>query len=199
METRYLENVRLLVVEDNQFMRSILRTVLKAFGARQIDEATDGEEALKAIKVHPPDIIIVDWEMKPMNGLDLVKRVRTDRGSINPYVPIIMVSGYSEMHRITAARDVGVNEYLVKPISATMLFNRLQRVINKPRPFIRSADYFGPERRRRTVAYQGDERRNQEAEVDWGLGDEAKDIGERREGDKEARKEEPAEERKEGA
>ena len=127
--------------------------------AYQVREASDGEDALQIIQTFMPDIIILDWEMKPMDGLEFTRKVRLSKGSPNVFTPIIMVSGHSERGRIVAARDAGVNEFVVKPISAKSLFDRIQAVIERPRPFVRLKNYFGPDRRRKTVDRGGEERR----------------------------------------
>ena len=159
MSETYLANVNFLIVEDNPFMRSIIRSVLRALGALSIKEASDGSAALQIMKVSVPDIIIVDWEMHPIDGLEFVKLVRRSKDSPDPFVSIIMLSGHSEHNRVMEARDAGVNEFVVKPISAGALFKRIQQVIEAPRPFVKSKTYLGPDRRRREFPYQGSERR----------------------------------------
>ena len=159
MSKSYLENVNFLVVEDNPFMRSIIKSVLRVLGAHSIKEATDGASALQMMNLAAPDIILVDWEMQPVDGLEFVKMVRRADDSPNPFAAIIMLSGHSEHTRVMAARDAGVNEFLVKPISAESLFKRIQQVIESPRPFVRSKTYFGPDRRRHAIPHPGKERR----------------------------------------
>lgn len=159
MEDKYFKDVKFLIVDDNAFMRTIIRRVLSALHAEQVREASDGEDALKIMRTFVPDIIILDWEMKPMDGLEFTRKVRLSRESPNVFTPIIMVSGHSEPGRIVTARDTGVNEFVVKPISAKSLFDRIQAVIERPRPFVRLKSYFGPDRRRKTVEHEGEERR----------------------------------------
>ena len=77
--------------------------------------------------------------------------VRSGEDSPNPYVPIIMLTGHTELHRVCEARDAGVNEFLAKPISAKALYSRVASIIEFPRPFIRTKSYFGPCRRRRNL------------------------------------------------
>ena len=105
------------------------------------------------------DLIFVDWRMERVDGLELVKRVRTGADSVNPYVPIIMVTGYADGARVKAARDAGVSDLLVKPISLAALAQRIGAVLNEPRPFIRTPGYFGPDRRRRALRFVGADRR----------------------------------------
>jgi DNA-binding response OmpR family regulator len=88
-----------------------------------------------------------------------VRQVRTAEDSPNPFLPIIMMTGHTERHRIFRARDSGVTEFLAKPITAKQLLMRLTNIIENPRPFVRARGYFGPDRRRRSEGYQGPERR----------------------------------------
>ncbi len=159
MADKYLKDVKFLIVDDNAFMRTIIRRVLSALHAGQVREASDGEDALGIMETYAPDIIILDWEMKPMDGLEFTLRVRLSEDSPNVFAHIIMVSGHSERGRIIAARDAGVNEFVVKPISAKSLFDRIQTVIERPRPFVRLKSYFGPDRRRKTADHGREERR----------------------------------------
>ena len=95
---------------------------------------------------------------------------RSAADSTNPYVPIIMLTAYSEMNRIVEARDSGVNEFVVKPISVNTLFSRIQAVIEKPRPFIRNNNFFGPDRRRKDMPFNEPDRRKAPSTLPDGLG-----------------------------
>jgi DNA-binding response OmpR family regulator len=161
MAGQYLERVNFLVIEDNTFMRTLIMNVLKALGAGEVRTSSNGAAGLRELQDYPADIAIVDWEMQPVNGIEFVKTVRTGDDSPNIYLPIIMLTGYSEMHRIVEARDAGVNEFMVKPISANSLFERIETVIERPRPFVRLKGYFGPDRRRKSSDFVGDERRRE--------------------------------------
>ncbi len=154
-----IEDVKILVVDDNAFMRSLIRQLLKALGAREIFEASDGREGYEVARQVNPDIALVDWVMEPEDGLAFVKNVRGAEDSPNRLMPIIMVSGYSEESRVLAARDAGVNEFVVKPLSAASLFSRIQWVIENPRRFVTTDTYFGPDRRHKDVPFKGEDRR----------------------------------------
>ena len=98
--------------------------------------------------------------MPIFDGLELVQMIRQPGGNANPYVPIIMLTGHSEKHRVVRARDAGITEFLAKPISAKGLYQRILNVVANPRPFIKTKTYFGPDRRRNpNSAYIGPERR----------------------------------------
>ena len=159
MAEKYLENVRFLVVDDNAFMRKTVRRVLLTMGGREVKEAANGAEALKILDGYHPDILIVDWEMEPINGIELVERIRGNQESPLAFLPIIMLTGHSEADRVTVARDAGINEFVVKPFSAHALFTRIQAVIERPRPFVKVENYFGPDRRRKHIPIQGADRR----------------------------------------
>ncbi len=151
MWNTYLENVRVLVVDDQDFIRSLLRHILGVLGCKQISDAANGEIAWDIMLDNPPDLLIADWEMQPMDGIELVGKVRNDKNSPDRFMPIIMLTAHSERPRIIAARDSGVNEFVMKPISAKTLFSRLNAVIEHPRRFVRTSEYFGPDRRRKKV------------------------------------------------
>ncbi len=147
----YLKNVRVLIVDDQDFIRSLLRHILGVLGCKQISDAANGEDAWDIIRDTSPDLLIVDWEMSPMNGLELIQKVRHDADSPDMFLPIIMITAHSERPRIITARDSGVNEFVMKPVSARTLFSRLNAVIEHPRRFVRTGEYFGPDRRRKRV------------------------------------------------
>ena len=159
MWNTYLQKVNILIVDDQDFLRSLLRQILGVLGARRISEATGGEAAWTKILTHPPDLLIVDWEMEGLDGLELVRKIRNDKDSPDRFLPVIMLTAYAEHPRITTARDAGVNEFVVKPISAKTLFSRLNSVIEHPRRYINTDDFFGPDRRRRDIPVEDDRRK----------------------------------------
>jgi CheY-like chemotaxis protein len=161
MSATPFEHLRVLIVEDNQHMRSLLRTLLNSIGIREIVEANNGVTGLSAMREKKCDLVLSDLAMKPMDGLEFSRAVRTSEKSPNPFVPIIMITGHTEKHRVEAARDAGVTEFLAKPITASSLFSRLAEVVERPRAFVRCDNYFGPDRRRRTLdSYTGPWRRH---------------------------------------
>jgi CheY-like chemotaxis protein len=154
------DKLRFLVIDDSVHMRRIVRTLLLGFGAREVHEAQDGAAGLEAFNAYTPDIVILDWEMPIFDGLELAQMIRQPDGNASPFTPIIMLTAHSEHRRVTAARDAGVTEFMVKPISAGALHQRIVNVIANPRRFIRTRSYFGPDRRRNNSAgYTGPERR----------------------------------------
>lgn len=153
------QQLKVLLVEDNEHFRRLVKTILHAVNVRDIAEAGDGAEALERLSTFEADLCIVDWRMEGMDGLAFVRAIRQPEGSPNPYLPIIMCTGYTESALVLEARDAGVTEFLAKPISARSLLMRLLAVVRAPRPFIRCDSYFGPDRRRRQIDYPGEDRR----------------------------------------
>jgi CheY-like chemotaxis protein len=151
--------LRVMVAEDSAHMRMLTRRLLESYGITDLILLADGSTALQAMPASVPDILIADYAMEPMDGLALTKAVRLGPDSPNPYMPIIMMTAYTEHHRVVAARDAGVTEIVAKPLSVASLLSRLVAVVERPRPFIRVVGYFGPDRRRRQVAYPGPDRR----------------------------------------
>lgn len=145
------EEIRVLIVDDDRFMLSLIKTILQSLGFKDIIDVTDAADAFKAIKQLIPDLIITDWEMSPLDGLDLIRMIRKAGDSPNNFIPIILLTAHTEVKRITEARDAGVNEVVAKPISAAVLGKRIDSVINHPRSFIRTDTYFGPDRRRQNL------------------------------------------------
>jgi two-component system chemotaxis response regulator CheY len=142
------ENLKALIVEDNSHMRSLLRALLNAIGINDVSEAINGQVAIQLLRERKSDLVLTDLAMKPMDGLELTRYVRNHDHSPNPFVPIIMISGHTEKHRVEAARDAGVTEFLAKPITAHNLFARIGEIVERPRAFVRCDNYFGPDRRR---------------------------------------------------
>jgi CheY-like chemotaxis protein len=142
--------LKVLIVEDNAPMRSLLRSLLNSVGISDIVEAGTGGLALTLLREKKCDLVLSDLAMKPMDGLEFSRIVRTSENSPNPFVPIIMITGHTERHRVEAARDAGVTEFLAKPITAHSLFSRLAEIVERPRAFVRCESYFGPDRRRKT-------------------------------------------------
>ena len=154
------KSVKILLVDDNQHMRAITSAVLQSAGVRDVHEAGDGPLALEILKSHDIDVAIVDFNMSPMDGVEFTRLVRNSPGSANPYLPIIMMTGHSEKSRVFEARDAGVTEFVTKPLTAKALLDRLHAVIFRPRPYVKTDSYFGPDRRRRNdVNYRGEKRR----------------------------------------
>jgi len=154
-----LSELRVLVVDDNKNMRAIVGEALRALGVRQIKEAEDGADSLKLLRTAPADLIICDWNMSPIDGIEFTRMLRGASDTKNPYVPVIMLTGHTEYSRVLEARDSGIHEFLAKPISPKALYRRIVSIIQNPRDFIKTRSFFGPDRRRRAIDFSGNERR----------------------------------------
>ena len=152
--------LRILLVDDNHYMRVLLAEILRAIGVNEIHEANDGAEALQTLRDHQVDIVMTDLSMQPLDGIDFVRLLRRSPDSPNQMCPVIMITGHSTMARVQEARNAGVNEFLAKPLNARSVVERINQVIDHPRPFVKTDDYFGPDRRRRAdPAFKGPYRR----------------------------------------
>ena len=155
-----LADISLLVVEDNEFMVEIITTLLRGLGIDDIRTAVNGQRAIALIKEFDFDVILTDWRMPVMDGGKLVQWVRKHKDSPNPEIPVILVTGINEREEIISARDVGITEFIVKPLNSDVLRNKILAVLRNDRPFIESENYVGPcRRRRRNAPYFGDFRR----------------------------------------
>ena len=162
-----LSAIRILVVDDNSNMRSLVKYIIRVLGVQALKEASDGAEAFTILKTFNADIIVTDWMMDPLDGIDFTRLIRTAKDSPNPMVPIIMLSGFTEAQRIVEARDAGVTEFVGKPISPKALYLRIAEVILRGRQFVRTKDFFGPDRRRHSdTNYKGMLRRAADQEND---------------------------------
>lgn len=154
------DRLKVLVVDDNVHMRKLVSTILQAFGVGQVVEMDSADRAWAALPDANPDVIVLDWVMEGMSGLDLIRSIRTNPSAPNPFVPVIMLTGHTSLDHVRQARDAGVNEFIAKPVSVKTMMSRLVSVIENPRPYVRTGSFFGPCRRRRTAGeYQGPERR----------------------------------------
>ena len=154
------DRLKVLVVDDNAHMRKLVTTIMQAFGVFHIFEADCGQKAWTSLRETNPDVLVLDWMMEGMSGIELVQKIRTDPQPPNPFVPVIMLTGHTHIDQVRQARDAGANEFIAKPVSVKTMMSRLVSVIEHPRPFVRTSVYFGPCRRRRGVdEYHGPERR----------------------------------------
>ena len=164
-----LSRISILLVEDSQFIRSLIVNCLRVLGVGSVKSVDDGTQAIDFIKLvadNPMkagmmniDMIISDWEMSPVNGMLLLRWIRRHKGSPDRFIPFLMLTGYSEPKRVHDARAMGVNEFMSKPFTVNALADKISSVINKPRQFVHTASYFGPDRRRQLIPIKGGDRR----------------------------------------
>jgi len=143
---------KVLVVDDEPYMRKVVRALLMSIGVRNIYEAADGPSGLEAIRTHAPDVVILDWQMPGLDGAGFMRIVRSPDTFPYAGVPVIMLTGHSERSRVLEAIKVGVNEFLLKPVSSKALWDRLVAVLTNPRPLVRHGNYYGPAPRKMAAA-----------------------------------------------
>lgn len=160
-----LSRLKVLVVDDHVLTGRLIGDVLRAAGVGHVETAPDGQRARGIINIWNPDIVFTDWHMPVMDGLALTRLIRQaaisrDPTVPNPEVPVIMLTARRSLREVESARLAGVNEFVIKPFTPAALISRIQLVLKKPRPFIISDVYVGPDRRRRVeISYAGPLRR----------------------------------------
>ena len=146
-----ISTLKVLVVDDEHYMRKVVRTMLLSLGVKTVYEAEDGMSGLEAIRKHLPHIVIVDWEMPMIDGAQFVRMVRSPADFPLPDVPIIILSGHADRWRVVEAARLGAHEYLLKPVSTKALHDRIISVLGYPRPTVQLEGYYGPAPRRLVV------------------------------------------------
>jgi two-component system chemotaxis response regulator CheY len=141
--------LKVLVVDDEPYMRKVTKTILGAIGVKKILEAEDGAAGLELARMHLPGLIIVDWEMPLIDGAQFVQMVRTPGDFPIPEVPIIMLSAHSDLWRVKESARIGANEFVRKPVSIKTLESRIVAAVRRPRPTVKLDGYYGPMPRRR--------------------------------------------------
>lgn len=177
-----LAKVSILVVDSDETIRELVSKVLLHLGFKNIRGASHGYEGIQIFREEKIDLIITDWELKispesnqpaydskviinewgefpPNNGASFVKFIRSGKGGIDRFVPIIMLTGPTTPNAIMYARDSGVSEVLMKPLDSRNLCNRIINIIDHPRPFVTSENYTGPCRRRKQLPWEDKEER----------------------------------------
>lgn len=120
-------NMPILIVDDYKTMLRIIRNLLKQLGFNNVDEATDGSAALSKLRAKEYGLVISDWNMEPMTGIQLLREVRADAKMLD--LPFIMITAESKTENVIAAKEAGVSNYIVKPFNAATLKAKLTSVI----------------------------------------------------------------------
>ncbi|MBC8242019.1 MAG: response regulator [Alphaproteobacteria bacterium] len=167
-----------LVVDDSSYLRTLISSSLRAIGVGNIKTADDGGQAIEFLQtvrddpmkagMQHVDMIFSNWQMNPVDGMMLLRWVRRHKESPNRFVPFVMVTGYADREKVREARAMGVTEMLAKPFSVVNLAQRLLQVVDRPRKFVHTAEYFGPDRRRtqREIPPGKDRRKINERDVE---------------------------------
>jgi CheY-like chemotaxis protein len=121
--------LKILVVDDSQFVRKLVEEVLRSFGVGRVISAESADQGFAQMERYSPDVIICDWQMYPMDGIAFLRRLRQDPAGHHRFVPFIMLTGHSGTDDVSAAIGEGADSYIVKPFSAQTLMNHLLKVI----------------------------------------------------------------------
>ena len=163
MQSYAFTQINAVILEKFYGMRLLYRSVLRVFGLRHIADYSDFDAAYQYVQMAAPDIAFVDWSAG-FDGLEFVHRLRSEE-SKNRLIPIVVISAFTTPTEVAIARDAGVNEFLAKPVSAALMYERICAVIENSRPFVREEAYFGPDRRRHKIPYDGEEKRAADEEA----------------------------------
>lgn len=157
------ERLRVLVVDDNAYMVTIIRTLLDSMGIKTVHGLSSGDHLLPVMREWQPDILIVDHFMEPKNGLQLIREIRETVQDRQRFIPIILITSYAKQEVVVKARFwAGADAVLVKPMSARRLFNCIVALYESERTFVRTGTYFGPDRRLKDRPFEGQNRRQDE-------------------------------------
>ncbi len=158
MQSYNLSKINVLILDNNALIRRLMAAVFHEFGVRKGRNTSDPDAAFEMFQSNTPDLIISDWSPE-LDGIEFIKRIRSNPASPDPFVPIIICTGNTERHHVCTARDAGITEFLAKPVSAKRIYSRIVSVIENHRQFIRYSQYFGPDRRRHGKTFAGVELR----------------------------------------
>lgn len=168
MNKHFFERLRILVIDDEQLMRDLIRTILKSLGVRDVITVGDAAAAFDELRNGQLfDIVTCDYSMKPISGTEFAYALRRDKTHRSRQIPIVMLTASTDSDVVREAMQAGVNDYVTKPISAASLGARVSGVINRPRSFVETPNYIGPERRRskRDEGSGGPRRRKSDAQA----------------------------------
>ena len=142
-----LKGLSFLIADANPHFQSLIKGMLLGFGARRIELADDGKAVLERTQNELVDLLICDCYLPGMDGFDLVRAIRQNERNPNRFTPVIVLTSHTQLQNVERARDCGANFVLAKPLSPKLLYERLLRVAQDPRPLVIGADYIGPDRR----------------------------------------------------
>ena len=154
------KGVTTLLVDRDRYTRSLIAQMLRGFGVGGIEAVDTGEAAMKYVKEHFVDLLIVEADLPDMRCSDFIKWVRRENKEPLRFVPILVLNGYTQMRLISAVRDAGANIVVKKPVSAQTMFDRVAWIARTPRAYIETPDFVGPDRRFKEITPpSGDYRR----------------------------------------
>jgi CheY-like chemotaxis protein len=144
-----LKKLKVLIVDPNAFMRGVIGDSLRRLYVANINAAANAMEAFTIGRIFKPDLVFVDWDAGKMSGLEFTREVRRNTTGMNRETPIILLASMIDHEQLMSSRQAGINEFLLKPVSAAGVLQRMEEVILRPRKFVVSRNYVGPCRRRR--------------------------------------------------
>jgi CheY-like chemotaxis protein len=144
---KMIQGLNILVADKNHFMRRLTRTMLMNLGAKSVVEASDGLAALEAIRTCDPDVMLLEWDLPVLDGMEVIRIVRSPGVFPRPNLPIIMLTTRSNRACVMKALRAGVHEFLVKPTSPKALRDRLTSILLKPRPMLKLGEFYVPQPR----------------------------------------------------
>lgn len=152
-----------IVFDDDAFTAKLLETVLVSIGVGKVSVHHNLDEAKQYLMSYTVDCVMMEWLGWKKPSLEFLEFIRTSGKVADPMVPVIMCTGHTDHGHIVRARDAGANEVVAKPISPNQVFDKLYSALFKAREFISDDAFTGPDRRRHSREYQGEERRTGEA------------------------------------
>ena len=146
--------VTVLVIDTQPLMLDLIQGVLNLLGIKRVVTRSDGASGLRAFDEFDPDLLIIDWDLKNLDGMEFTRKIRASKK--NPFVPVIFMTAFSSRNRVLQARDSGITEFMAKPFTARALCSRIETIIERPRQFVKTESFFGPDRRRKKgTKFQG--------------------------------------------
>ena len=142
-----LKNYSILIVDADVEMAQVLSYMLGEMGFATVRSTSNGKDAVSLIQTTPFDFIITEWNVQQLDGIGLLEFIRKNPLSVNPSIPVIMLTGRLEQVDAALARDYGVNEYIKKPFTAKLIYSCLERIFEQPRSFVVAKSFVGPDRR----------------------------------------------------
>ena len=154
MQAYDLTQLSILVLEKHLLIRKLLTDVFSEFGVPTVQSTGDPSIAWDMFRQSPTDIILSDWT-EGLDGMAFLTKVRQDEDTPDPFVPVVVCTANTEYRHVCIARDKGMTEFLAKPVSVHTIYSRICALVENHRSFIRIADFFGPDRRRRVDDFYG--------------------------------------------
>jgi CheY-like chemotaxis protein len=146
--------LNILIVDGNSYMRRVTRMMLMNLGAKSVVEAADGLAALEQIRGCDPDVMLLDWDMPLLNGMEVMRIVRSPGVFPRPDLPIIMLTSRAHRSSVVEALQAGVHEFLVKPTSAKALHDRLSSIVINRRPMMQLGESYVPTPRKMATSVE---------------------------------------------